>query len=144
MFFLFKYRHALIFPCKLTNCRKAQIAKARAAAVAEKSNKSGQGKSTSTVQQSNMLEFHKELMETCVDLMARYTFSTCASMPKRYLQFIFLRDGISVKPIYRHFLKYRLLVKVRTNKISAIGNRLRPNISSKYRLYFSDFPPIYR
>ncbi len=30
--------------------------------------------------------------------------------------FINIRDGISVKPIYRHFLKYRLLVKVRTIK----------------------------
>ncbi len=53
---------------------------------------------------------------------------------------------ISVKPIYRHFLKYRLSVsvKVRTDKISAIGYRLWPNIGFKYRLYFSDFYPIYR
>ena len=34
--------------------------------------------------------------------------------------------------------------KVRTNKISAIGYRLCSNISSKYRLYVGDFPPIYR
>ncbi|XP_026278513.1 tuberin isoform X1 [Frankliniella occidentalis] len=27
--------------------------------------------------------FHMELTETCIDLMARYTFSTCAAMPKR-------------------------------------------------------------
>ncbi len=53
---------------------------------------------------------------------------------------------ISVMPIYRHFLKYRLSVsvKVRTDKISAIGYRLWPNIGSKYRLYFGDFPLIYR
>ena len=53
---------------------------------------------------------------------------------------------ISVKPIYRHFLKYRLsiLVIVMTDKTSAIGYRLWPNIGSKYRLYFSDFPHIYR
>ena len=49
---------------------------------------------------------------------------------------------ISVMPIYRHFLKYRfsVSVKVRTDKISAIGYRLWPNIGSKYRLYFDDFP----
>ncbi len=43
---------------------------------------------------------------------------------------------ISVKPIYGHFLKYWLLVsvKVRTDKISTIGYRLRSNIGSKYRL----------
>ncbi len=37
---------------------------------------------------------------------------------------------ISVMPIYRHFLKYRLSVsvKIRTDKISAIGYRLWPNI----------------
>ncbi len=37
---------------------------------------------------------------------------------------------ISVKPIYWHFLKYRLSVsvKVRTDKISAIGYQLLPNI----------------
>ncbi|KAJ1527617.1 hypothetical protein ONE63_007580 [Megalurothrips usitatus] len=27
--------------------------------------------------------FHMELTETCIDLMARYTFSTCSAMPKR-------------------------------------------------------------
>ena len=53
---------------------------------------------------------------------------------------------ISVKPIYLDFLKYRLSVSVkfRTDKISAIGYRLWPNIGSKYRLYFGDFSPIYR
>ncbi len=53
---------------------------------------------------------------------------------------------ISVMPIYRHFLTYRLLVsvKIRTDKISAIGYRLWPNIGSKYRLYLGDFSPIYR
>ena len=38
------------------------------------------------------------------------------------------RDGISVKPIYQHFLKYRLSVKVRTDKISAIGYKFWLNI----------------
>lgn len=30
-----------------------------------------------------LLNFHVELTETCVDLMARYTFSSCAARPKR-------------------------------------------------------------
>ncbi len=44
---------------------------------------------------------------------------------------------ISVEPIYRHFLKYRLSVSVKvwTDKISAIGYRLWPNIGSKYRQF---------
>ncbi len=50
---------------------------------------------------------------------------------------------ISVEPIYRHFVKYRLSasVKVRTDKISVIGYRLWPNIGSEYRLNFGDFTP---
>ncbi len=49
---------------------------------------------------------------------------------------VITRDGISVKPIYRHFLKYRLSVsvKVRTDKISAIGYGLGPNINSEHWL----------
>jgi len=31
----------------------------------------------------SLLTFHKELQETCVDVMARYAFSTHASVPKR-------------------------------------------------------------
>ena len=55
------------------------------------------------------------------------------------------RDGISVKPIYRNFLKCWLLVsvKVRTDKILAIGYRLWSNIGSEQWLYFGDFSPIY-
>ena len=30
-----------------------------------------------------MSTFHKELTETCVDMMARYTFSGCTSLPTR-------------------------------------------------------------
>ncbi|XP_054271198.1 tuberin isoform X2 [Macrosteles quadrilineatus] len=30
-----------------------------------------------------LMNFHKELTETCIDLMARYTFSTCSALPKR-------------------------------------------------------------
>lgn len=30
-----------------------------------------------------LMTFHVELTETCIDLMARYTFSTCSSIPKR-------------------------------------------------------------
>ena len=30
-----------------------------------------------------VMQFHKELMETCIDMMSRFAFSTCASMPKR-------------------------------------------------------------
>jgi hypothetical protein len=29
------------------------------------------------------LTFHKELVDTCLDMMARYAFLTCSSMPKR-------------------------------------------------------------
>ncbi len=44
------------------------------------------------------------------------------------------RDGISVKLIYQHFFKYRLLVsvKVRTDKTSALRYRLWPNIGYFY------------
>jgi tuberous sclerosis protein 2 len=30
-----------------------------------------------------LMMFHVELTETCIDLMARYTFSTCSAVPKR-------------------------------------------------------------
>lgn len=30
-----------------------------------------------------LMTFHVELTETCIDLMARYTFSTCSVVPKR-------------------------------------------------------------
>lgn len=30
-----------------------------------------------------LMTFHVELTETCIDLMARYTFSTCSALPKR-------------------------------------------------------------
>ena len=30
-----------------------------------------------------VMQFHKELMETCIDMMSRFAFSTCATMPKR-------------------------------------------------------------
>lgn len=32
-----------------------------------------------------LMTFHVELTETCIDLMARYTFSSCSAAPKRYL-----------------------------------------------------------
>lgn len=31
----------------------------------------------------NVLAFYEELTETCIDLMARYTFSPCSARPKR-------------------------------------------------------------
>lgn len=33
----------------------------------------------------NVLAFYEELTETCIDLMARYTFSPCSARPKRYV-----------------------------------------------------------
>jgi tuberous sclerosis protein 2 len=30
-----------------------------------------------------LMTFHVELTETCIDLMARYTFSSCSVVPKR-------------------------------------------------------------
>ena len=33
--------------------------------------------------QDELSTFHKELTETCIDMLARYTFSTCSSLPKR-------------------------------------------------------------
>ncbi|CAH1794876.1 unnamed protein product [Owenia fusiformis] len=41
----------------------------------------------------SMLTFHKELTETCIDMMARYTFSTITTMPKRSDVTEFLLDG---------------------------------------------------
>lgn len=55
--------------------RKAAAARAAAATKA-------QGSAPAAVDES-MMQFHKELMETCIDMMARYTFSTCGTMPKR-------------------------------------------------------------
>ncbi|XP_064629998.1 tuberin-like isoform X3 [Lineus longissimus] len=40
-----------------------------------------------------MSTFHKELTETCLDMMARYTFSSCSSMPKRSPVTEFLLKG---------------------------------------------------
>ena len=72
-----------------------------------------------------------------------------SNLQKNPLQYS--RDGISVsvKPIYLHFLKYRLSVSVKvrtdigntTDKISVIGNRLLSNIgnqlSAKFNWYAS-------
>ena len=33
-----------------------------------------------------LMDFHAELTETCIDLMARYTFSTYSARPKRYVK----------------------------------------------------------
>lgn len=30
-----------------------------------------------------LLTFHKELTETCMDLLARYAYATCSALPKR-------------------------------------------------------------
>ncbi|MPC78559.1 hypothetical protein E2C01_073047 [Portunus trituberculatus] len=30
-----------------------------------------------------MIQFHNDLLETIVDLMARYTYASCAPLPKR-------------------------------------------------------------
>lgn len=40
--------------------------------------KQGRGKGD-----TDMIQFHNDLRETCVDLMARYTFASCAPLPKR-------------------------------------------------------------
>ncbi|KAK7072996.1 Tuberous sclerosis 2-like protein, partial [Halocaridina rubra] len=41
-------------------------------------NEQGRGKGD-----TDMIQFHNDLRETCVDLMARYTFASCAPLPKR-------------------------------------------------------------
>jgi tuberous sclerosis protein 2 len=33
----------------------------------------------------DLLTFHTELTETCIDLMARHTFSSCSALPRRYI-----------------------------------------------------------
>ncbi|PSN43169.1 hypothetical protein C0J52_09893 [Blattella germanica] len=40
-----------------------------------------------------LMTFHVELTETCIDLMARYTFSTCSALPKRLPTADFLLSG---------------------------------------------------
>ncbi|XP_063234483.1 tuberin isoform X2 [Bacillus rossius redtenbacheri] len=40
-----------------------------------------------------LMNFHMELTETCIDLMARYTFSTCSALPKRLPTSEFLLGG---------------------------------------------------
>lgn len=40
-----------------------------------------------------LMAFHRELTETCIDLMARYTFSTCSAVPKRQPTADFLLSG---------------------------------------------------
>ena len=90
----------------LITCRKAAIARARAQGLVPPGERStsqrvshdhsatfSQPSTSSSLnasstersrdEEDNMMQFHRELMETCIDAMARYTFSTCASMPKR-------------------------------------------------------------
>ncbi|XP_071440421.1 tuberin-like [Hetaerina americana] len=44
-----------------------------------------------------LMNFHMELTETCIDLMARYTFSSCSTLPKRHSAVDFLlADGQSM------------------------------------------------
>ncbi|XP_046387021.1 tuberin [Ischnura elegans] len=44
-----------------------------------------------------LMNFHMELTETCIDLMARYTFSSCSTLPKRHPAVDFLlADGQSM------------------------------------------------
>ncbi|XP_075230715.1 TSC complex subunit tuberin isoform X2 [Lycorma delicatula] len=44
-----------------------------------------------------LMAFHRELTETCIDLMVRYTYSTCSAMPKRLpTAEFFLSGGQSV------------------------------------------------
>ncbi len=50
--------------------------------------------------------------------MPHYFLLVASEAPHGWIE---TRDSISVKLIYRHFLKYRLSVTVTTNKISAIG-----------------------
>ncbi|KAK7793760.1 hypothetical protein R5R35_000957 [Gryllus longicercus] len=40
-----------------------------------------------------LMNFHIELTETCIDLMARYTFATCSALPKRFPNADFLLNG---------------------------------------------------
>ncbi|XP_060838182.1 tuberin isoform X2 [Rhopalosiphum padi] len=40
-----------------------------------------------------LLTFHKELTETCMDLLARYAFATCSAIPKRHSTADFILDG---------------------------------------------------
>ncbi|XP_050540898.1 tuberin-like isoform X2 [Daktulosphaira vitifoliae] len=40
-----------------------------------------------------LLTFHKELTETCMDLLARYAFATCSALPKRHPTADFILEG---------------------------------------------------
>jgi tuberous sclerosis protein 2 len=46
-----------------------------------------------------LLTFHTELTETCIDLMARHTFSSCAALPRRCsrLSFCYKNQNKSIK-----------------------------------------------
>ena len=72
------------------SCRKAAAARAKAQgvqaaqqAVAAAGLTSSSTPPTPSSEDQAKMQFHRELMETCIDALARYTFSTCASMPKR-------------------------------------------------------------
>ncbi|XP_048507911.1 tuberin isoform X2 [Athalia rosae] len=52
-----------------------------------------------------LMTFHVELTETCIDLMARYTFSTCSALPKRLPTAEFLlKEGQSMTWLVGHRL----------------------------------------
>jgi len=59
------------------NYRKAEAARAAV-------NKANQAQmSDPTIDHNAVSAFHHELLETCIDMMARYTFSSNVNMPKR-------------------------------------------------------------
>ncbi len=67
--------------------RKAAAARAKAQShgIGQVPASIGQGSGGQGSADALKMEFHKELMEMCVDALARYTFSTSSNMPKRYL-----------------------------------------------------------
>jgi len=68
--------------------RKAAAARAKAQSHGKDGpavTSTGQGSAGQGSAEELMMEFHKELMEMCVDALARYTFSTSSKMPKRFV-----------------------------------------------------------
>jgi tuberous sclerosis protein 2 len=55
------------------------------------------GKKSTFIQKTSrdktVLTFYEELNETCIDLMARYTYSPCSALPKRLPTAEFLLNG---------------------------------------------------
>ena len=65
--------------------------------------------SCTVLDDERMSVFHSELMETCIDMMARYTFSSNTNMPERYQRYItgrrsLFRDMFTIDvPVSYHY-----------------------------------------